>query len=78
MRDYNLNHVEISPGTYIKNDMGVWGDHLNEFLVKYSDRFHVKMNTYTGTFTIAKKDSFGGLFFKSPNEKEKEIPVTNT
>jgi hypothetical protein len=57
--------------------MGVVGDDFHEMIEKYGSKYQVNMTDYLWYFHANEEGhSFGGLFFKTPYEKVKRIPVT--
>ncbi len=61
----------------IFGDIGMVGDDFHEMIEKYSKQFSVDLNGYLWYFhTKEEGSSFGGHFFKPPNERVSRITVT--
>lgn len=68
---------EIIETCDIVKDLGCYGDDFDELISEYSKKFHVDISSYLWYFhTSEEGNSFGGIFFKAPNERVKRIPVT--
>lgn len=69
--------IEVTADSDIHNDLGCTGDDFAELMQAYSSTFNVQMDTYLWYFhTDEEGQSFGGNFFKPPNERVEHIPVT--
>lgn len=55
----------------------ITGDDADDFMVRFADRFSVDMANYRWYFHHEEEGSnFGGLFFKSPDQRVDYIPIT--
>src|SRR5688500_8436724 len=68
----------INSNTRIVEDLNIWGDDLDDFLINYSKAFNVDMTSYLWYFHSADEAAFnpGSLFFKPPYKRVKRIPIT--
>lgn len=59
--------------------LGLRGDDFDEFIDKFSSKFHVDMSEYLWYFHAEEEggwNSIGGFFFDPPYKRVKRIPVT--
>jgi len=67
----------ISARTTLQDNLGFFGDDLGDFLDEYAARFHVDMARYHWYFHTGEEGfNVGALFFKPPNKKVEQIPIT--
>ena len=70
---------EVTYDCDIVNDLGYWGDDLDEIIDEYSKKFNVDMSTYLWYFHAKEEGhNIGSVFFKAPDERVKHIAVTPT
>ena len=69
---------KITSDTDIFNECGVSGDDCIELLEAYQNKFDVNMTNYLWHFHCTEEGmgSIGGTFFKPPNERVEQIPIT--
>jgi hypothetical protein len=67
----------ISEGADLDQDIGVFGDDMDDLLAAYAERFDVDMASYLWYFHTGEEGlGVGSLFFKPPNRRVEHIPVT--
>ena len=70
-------HEDMTDNTTLQDDIGIWGDDVFELLENYAERFSVDMSSFLWYFhTREEGRNLGGLFFKEPNERVEQIPIT--
>ena len=70
--------VKIQSDTRLVEDLGIYGDDLEDFLLDYSKKFDVDMTSYIWYFHTAEEPSLnlGALFFATPDKRVKRISIT--
>ena len=77
LRESTRFHGIITPETTLQNDLGIWGDDMDEVLGDYAKRFSVDMSSYLWYFHTGEEgQNLGSLFFKPPNARVLQIPIT--
>ncbi|MBS1771520.1 MAG: DUF1493 family protein [Bacteroidetes bacterium] len=77
-----IEHLEELTGLQLNEDTdlfksGVTGDDFHEMIGTYSKKFSVDMDRYLWYFhTCEEGNNTGSFFFKPPNERVTQIPVT--
>jgi Protein of unknown function (DUF1493) len=67
----------VQADTDIVNGLGCWGDDFDEFISAYQEKYAVDMSTYRWYFhTKEEGQNFGGVFFRSPDERVQRIAIT--
>lgn len=78
--DYlGLNRELVTAGTSIQDDVGIYGDEIDAFMIAFSKRFNVNIDDYFKHWyfhTCEDGFNIGGLFFRSPDAKVDRIPIT--
>jgi len=76
--DYTcVERSRLTEATTLLGDLGLNGIDNDIFLRKYSERFNVDLSGYLWYFhTYEEFHSIGALFFRPPNKRVKNIPVT--
>jgi hypothetical protein len=69
---------EVRPETSLQDDVGVYGDDMDDFLAAYAHRFAVDLSEYLWYFHTGEEGflSIGGLIVPPPNARVDEIPIT--
>ena len=62
--------------TSLQDDIGVYGDDLTDLMESYSKKFGVNIESFCWYFHTGEENNFGGLFFRPPNARVQEIPIT--
>lgn len=69
----------LNSNSDIFSEVGIDGDDCDELLSKYSEKYSVDMSNFIWYFHYQEEgsiNSIGKLFFKSPNQIVKEIPIS--
>jgi hypothetical protein len=63
--------------TSLQDDLGIWGDDLDEFLTLFASRYQVDMSKYLWYFHTQEEGvNFGASIHKSPDQLAPYIPIT--
>ena len=77
VRSETGHREDMTDNTTLQDDIGIWGDDVSELLENYAKRFSVDMSSFLWYFhTREEGTSPGSLFFKPPNERVEQIPIT--
>jgi hypothetical protein len=70
--------AELTPGTALQSDLGLYGDDIEDLLAEYAARFGVDLSGYVWYFRTGEEGNggFGAAIFPPPNRKVREIPIT--
>jgi hypothetical protein len=72
-----VSRSHVTDATSLQGDLGLYGDDIDHLLVEYSKRFGVDLAGYLWYFHTGEEGvSIGALFFRPPNRRVKQIPIT--
>lgn len=67
----------LTEATTLQNDIRLYGDDMFAFILDYSKRFGVDLSGFRWYFhTCEGGYNIGALFFRPPNKRVKNIPIT--
>jgi hypothetical protein len=67
----------VTEATSLQDDIGLYGDDIDDLMLEYSTRFGVDLTDYLWYFHTGEEGwNIGGLFFAPPNARVREIPIT--